>query len=52
MLKKEARRFFKDYGVVSVVPTEKGLGKIDDMHPCNVRFAYANSSYRKADHCS
>ncbi|KAK4704537.1 transcription elongation factor SPT6, partial [Phenoliferia sp. Uapishka_3] len=33
MLKKEARRFFKDYGVVSVVPTEKGLDKIDEMHP-------------------
>ncbi|KAL8281073.1 hypothetical protein RQP46_006431 [Phenoliferia psychrophenolica] len=35
MLRKEARRFFKDYGVVSVVPTELGLSKIDDMHPCN-----------------
>ena len=36
MLKKEARRFFKDYGVVTVVPTEKGVAKIDDMHPYNV----------------
>jgi transcription elongation factor SPT6 len=37
MLKKETRRFFKDYGVVSVTPTEKGISKIDEMHPFYVR---------------
>ncbi|KAM0753127.1 transcription elongation factor Spt6 [Meredithblackwellia eburnea MCA 4105] len=33
MLKKEARRFFKDYGHVTVSPTEVGITKIDEMHP-------------------
>lgn len=37
MLKKEARRFFKDYGVVNVRPTDKGASKIDEMHPFYVR---------------
>lgn len=32
-LKREARRYFTDYGVVSVVPTEKGQQKIDEMNP-------------------
>lgn len=36
-LKKEARRYFKDYGVVTVTPTDKGSGKIDEVHPFYVR---------------
>lgn len=36
-LKGEARRFFKDYAVVSVTPTEKGQSKIDEMHAFYVR---------------
>jgi transcription elongation factor SPT6 len=36
-IRKEVRRFFKDYAVVSVKPTLKGMTKIDEMHPFNVR---------------
>lgn len=36
-LKGEARRFFRDYAVVSVTPTEKGQSKIDEMHSFYVR---------------
>lgn len=33
MIKRETRRYFKEYGVVSVSPTEKGISKIDQMNP-------------------
>ena len=33
LLKKEVRRYFHDYGVVSVFPTEKGRHKLDPLQP-------------------
>jgi transcriptional accessory protein Tex/SPT6 len=36
LLRKDIRERFKLDGLVTVVPTEKGLTKIDDHHPYNV----------------
>jgi transcription elongation factor SPT6 len=44
LLRKEIRRLFKQAAVVSVKPTEKGITKIDEMHPYYVRLESLISS--------
>lgn len=39
-IKKSVRKFFKDYGTVSVKPTDKGMSKIDDQNPFYVSFSF------------
>lgn len=43
-LKKVARHYFENYAVVSVVPTEQGQSKIDEMHAFYVRFLWRSGS--------
>lgn len=38
-LRKEIRRTFRTFGVVSVRPTEKGSQVIDELHPYHVRIS-------------
>ncbi|KDE06243.1 hypothetical protein MVLG_03402 [Microbotryum lychnidis-dioicae p1A1 Lamole] len=33
ILRREIRRYFKDYAVVTVTPTDKGINTIDEMNP-------------------
>jgi transcription elongation factor SPT6 len=36
-LKKAIRRAYRDHGLLSVVPTEQGIAKIDQLNPAYVR---------------
>lgn len=36
ILRKDTRELFKTDGLITVMPTEKGLTKIDEHHPYNV----------------
>lgn len=45
-IRQEIRRYFEKYSVVSVKPTEKGVQKIDDMHPFFVRLDLSQDSLR------
>jgi transcription elongation factor SPT6 len=36
-IRKEVRKTFKSFGLISVRPTEKGLQMVDEMHPYFVR---------------
>ena len=37
ILRHHIRELFKSHATVTVIPTEKGVSKIDDFHPYNVR---------------
>lgn len=36
-LRRHFRKYFQEFAVVSVRPTESGMAKIDEMHPFYVR---------------
>lgn len=36
LLRREARRYYLDYAVVNVTPTDKGRSKIDELNPAYV----------------
>lgn len=44
LLRKEARRFFKDFAVVNVAATKAGEAKIDVLNPYYVRYSLSASA--------
>ena len=52
LLRKDVRDRFKQDGLITVVPSEKGLTKIDDHHPYNVLSIYPEKILRLKFLCS
>lgn len=50
LLRNAIRKAFKDEGVISVEPTERGVGKILETHPYFVSFSLAAQHRQCLDH--